>query len=201
MLVRTLASRRLFSSAATAAAEIPAVTTYSKPLRWLHWVQAFGVIGAIGSVNAAQNQPKTPEGNKAKADIMFAHKSLGTFVLLTFPLRFLARVATKAPPHLPIPAVFNLGAAATHLALYGGMLFMGATGVGMAYASGKPLPFFFTSINVVANPPQPDNAKQLYSWHKRVGFWWQFLVPLHVGGAVLHVAQGHKIMARMNPFI
>lgn len=193
-----VARKRLLS---TVAAAVTLPETYSRPLRWLHWAQAFAVIGAIGSVNYAMGRPKTPEGQKQRGDAMFAHKSFGTFVFLTFPFRFIARIASKGPAHLPLPAAFNIAAAGTHLALYGGMAFMAGSGVAMAYASGKPLPFFFTSINVVANPPQPESAKFLYSWHKKIGFWWQFLVPIHVAGAGLHAMQGHKILARMNPFL
>ena len=146
-------------------------------------------------------QPKTPEGNKERGDLMFWHKSFGAFVFFTAPVRVLVRLGTKTPPHLPGPAIMQSLSSLSHLALYGGLLFMASSGVGMAYNSAKPIPFFFTELNLVREQPDGATAKQLYKLHKQVGYWWKFMVPLHVGAAGLHFVQGHRIFSRINPFL
>jgi cytochrome b561 len=193
----SLINKRLLSDTVKGAEP---VERYALSLRWLHWLQAGSVIGAIGAVTFAQSTPKTPEGQKQKMDAMFYHKSFGTFIFFTIPLRVLIAVTTKRPAPLPSPLITQVAAAGTHLALYGGLLFLSTTGISMAYVSGKPIPFFFTTIAASTTPDQ-ESAKLYYSWHKRVAYWWKFIIPLHIAGAGFHFVRGQRIFARMNPFV
>jgi len=197
MMIRSL-TRRALSTIVTNLETKP--DKYALSIRWLHSIQAIAVIGALGCVNYAIRCPKTELGQKQKADAMFAHKSFGTLVFLTLPIRALVRLSTRAPAHLPSPLLLQFGASATHAGLYLGMAFLSTTGLAMTYASARPVPFFFTTLPTtdVANP---EDAKFYYKLHKGFGPWWEFLVPLHIGGTVFHLAQGHRILARMNPFI
>lgn len=149
----------------------------------------------------AQSTPKTPEGDKKKGDLMFIHKSFGTLVFLTVPFRLLARAAGPVPPALPSPALVRLGAAIAHPLLHLGMIVMSFSGVAMAYYSGKPLPFFFTTFDQVRNPPDPGTAKQIYFFHRQFGYYWKALPILHVAGVGYHLAARQAILARMNPFV
>jgi len=177
------------------------------------------VIGAIATVNYAIRQPKTPEvwkttftteqnnipnlqqkGDKNKMNAMFWHKSFGLFIAIALPVRFAARFASKIPAALPSPLWQKASASVSHLGLYAGMVFMAATGVGMGYNSGKGLPFFTTTLDLKPAVLQPEVAKWYYLQHKQIGYYWQFLVPLHVAGTGLHVLKGQKIFSRMNPF-
>lgn len=173
---------------------------YAKSLQWLHLLQATAAIGAICSVNYAMRTPKTPEGEKQKNDAMFFHKSCGAFVAFTMPFRFIARFATKIPPSLPAPAITQTAASLVHASLYIGLTMMSFSGVAMAVASGRGLPFFFTTIQF-SQKPDPETAKSIYKNHKQFGYYFQFLVPIHIGGSAFHWVQGQRILARMNPFI
>ena len=70
------------------------------------------------------------------------------------------------------------------------------------YYGGKGIPFFWTTIPG-AGPEEKDGAlaKQAFINHKRAGEVLTYLVPLHVGAVGFHVLKGHKILARMNPFL
>lgn len=82
------------------------------------------------------------------------------------------------------------------------MIFMPVSGITMGYFGGKGIPFFWTDIPG-ADEDSKDGAlaKQAYINHKRAGEFLTYLVPLHVGAVGFHVLKGHKILARMNPFI
>jgi len=187
------------SSTAEAAGEV--VQRYGFSLRWLHIIQGVAAIGAIGSVNAAMRQPKTPEGQEQRGQIMIFHKSCGTLIFATLPIRFLVRAVAKTPPHLPAPKVLQFAASASHLVLYGGLLFMSTTGILMGYYGGRPVYFFNTTFDIKADPVDKPMMSYFYKIHKQVGFWWQFMVPLHIGGTAFHMVQGHRILARVNPFV
>lgn len=69
----------------------------------------------------------------------------------------------------------------------------------MGYYGGKGLPFFGITIPG-ASKANGEIAKQSFWWHKNVGQYWKFVIPLHVAGAFTHVAKGQPIFTRMNPF-
>jgi cytochrome b561 len=172
---------------------------YSRSLRVMHFVMAGLVLGAVGTVVTATDQPKTPAGDARRGTLMFWHKSMGLAVAMLLPLRLGMRYSAHIPAPLPAPAVQLLAAQLTHLALYGGMLFMAITGVTMGYTSGRGMPFFFTTFQV--DGKDPATAKQAYGLHKQFGHWWKLTIPLHFMGALAHAAQGQRIFARMNPFL
>ena len=196
----TTTARRLSSSAAAAAEP----ERYSFALRALHAAMAVTVVGGVGSALQAQAQPKTPEGDKKRGEMMWIHKSLGMATLGLLPLRMFVRASSAIPKPLPAPGWMHAVAAATHYGMYGFMAAMAVSGVGMAYyGAQRPIPFFWTSIptSQLANPPQPLMAKGLYEWHAFIGKYGKFLIPAHVGGAFAHVAMRQAIFARMNPFV
>ena len=63
---------------------------------------------------------------------------------------------------------------------------------------GKGLPFFFKTIE-----PFEKNgtiAKYSFKVHKTMGTYGKYLVPLHVGAAGMHAAQGGSIFSRISVF-
>jgi 1,2-dihydroxy-3-keto-5-methylthiopentene dioxygenase len=86
----------------------------------------------------------------------------------------------------------------SHNALYVFLTVMPITGVGMGMYGGKGLPFFFKTIE-----PFEKNgtiAKYSFKVHKTMGTYGKYLVPLHVGAAGMHAAQGGSIFSRISVF-
>jgi cytochrome b561 len=77
---------------------------------------------------------------------------------------------------------------------------MPISGITMGYFGGKGLPFFGYTIPG-AEEKDGALAKSAFIWHKRAGTVLEYLVPIHVGAVGLHMMRGHKILARMNPFV
>lgn len=61
------------------------------------------------------------------------------------------------------------------------------------------IPFFFTTIPG-AETPNKEIAKNTYNFHKNAGQAYEYLVPLHAGGSLLHVIRGHKVFERLSIF-
>jgi cytochrome b561 len=79
------------------------------------------------------------------------------------------------------------------------MIFMPFTGIVMGYFSGKGLPFFGYLIPG-KKEPVGEIAGLAYKTHKWAGQVLQYLIPLHIAGAGVHVVKGQKVFHRMNPF-
>jgi len=69
----------------------------------------------------------------------------------------------------------------------------------MGYFGGKGLPFFGYTIPG-AEKPNGQIAKNAFKVHKQAGVFFEYLVPLHVGGVGLHYLKGEKILSRLNIF-
>lgn len=113
--------------------------------------------------------------------------------------RLIVRATSVSP--IPIPgahAIEHIVAKFTHAVMYGFAIFMPASGVAMGYFGGGGLPFFFTKFDA-AKEKNPDIAKTAFQWHKQAGQIFEYLIPLHIAGAVGHFARGHTIFARILP--
>jgi cytochrome b561 len=136
-----------------------AVTAYSRATASLHWASAATLMGAIGTVLVAQNEKDKP----TKAQLMFAHKSLG---LLTGGLllpRVAAAVLTKRPGALPGSSkVEHLAGVAGHWALYGFSFVMAGSGIAMGCVCGGVCgrPLYVTPLHPFDLLP----ASQLLRW-------------------------------------
>jgi len=189
--------QRKFSSAAELAA---LEETYATPLRYLHWVIAGGVLACFGLVKSAQWTPK--EDMKTKMKLMNLHKSFGVALAVLVPIRVAVRLTTKIPATLPGPIWEQYAGKLSHLATYGAMIFMPASGVAMGYFGGKGLPFFGTTIpGAPKGSTRPDIAGPAFKAHKLVGQVFEYgLVPVHVGAVGFHAIKGQNILRRVNPF-
>eukprot|EP00629_Pelagomonadales_sp_RCC1024_P013055 CAMPEP_0119283332 /NCGR_PEP_ID=MMETSP1329-20130426/28316_1 /TAXON_ID=114041 /ORGANISM="Genus nov. species nov., Strain RCC1024" /LENGTH=199 /DNA_ID=CAMNT_0007284003 /DNA_START=69 /DNA_END=665 /DNA_ORIENTATION=+ len=176
------------SSTALSAAAVE--EEYAKSLKIVHWIMAGGTIGCIASVQAAMSTTKDskPFFGQSKGELMGLHKSFGlTVAVLALP-RVALRLTTKIPAHLPgLTFPEQLAGSASHLALYGGMVAMSATGVTMGLL-GKGIPFFGYKVPALETQLLPDTkngavAGQAFKLHKAVGPYFKYLVPVHAGAA------------------
>jgi cytochrome b561 len=143
-------------------------------------------------VLAAQNTTD----KKLKGDFMFYHKSFGVLAFILAGPRVIMRLTSASPGPLPGSSAFEtIAAKAGHLALYALGIFLPVSGVVMGSFSGFGLPFFFTTIPSIEK--KPPVAKQAYELHKIAGQVLEYIIPLHVAGALFHVAKGQPIMARI----
>ena len=87
---------------------------------------------------------------------MNVHKTTAVLITGLLVPRLYLRLATKIPRELPFSHFAEpLAARITHTAMYAFMCVMPATGISMAYYSGKGISFFGYSIpGKVSRPPQ-----------------------------------------------
>ena len=153
------------------------------------------MLACVGFVLAAQNSK-----GKTKGDMMFYHKSCGTLAMgLLFP-RIAVRLVSKIPP--PVTAVTweIMAAKAGHAAMYAFAIVLPSTGVAMGYFGGKGLPFFYTTLPGASDENKNGEiAKNAFKVHKLAGQALEYMIVLHIGGALLHVARGQPIFRRMIP--
>jgi cytochrome b561 len=185
--VRTMGAK--MSTAVAAAPE-----KYAGSVQAMHWLSGGAMMGAVGSVIYCQQT----KDKSIKGKLMHFHKSCGTLALFLIAPRLIFRVVTKAPKALSDNAIEKALTTAAHAALYALAIFLPVSGAAMGYYGGKGLPFFFTTIPG-AEKADGSIAKPAYKWHKLAGQAIEYLVPLHVGAAFLHVFKGQKIFARIIP--
>eukprot|EP00816_Leptocylindrus_hargravesii_P005134 CAMPEP_0196809870 /NCGR_PEP_ID=MMETSP1362-20130617/9746_1 /TAXON_ID=163516 /ORGANISM="Leptocylindrus danicus, Strain CCMP1856" /LENGTH=170 /DNA_ID=CAMNT_0042184689 /DNA_START=60 /DNA_END=569 /DNA_ORIENTATION=+ len=167
-------------------------SVYPLTAAYFHWIVAVPLIGSVGSVLKCQSLPK---GDKDKGLWMHRHKSLGLLtgmlVLPRFGYRLLNFKKHLLPPLEGSGQIEHGMGNLSHLALYGFMTVMPASGIAMGYYGGKGLPFFNTSFPGVVHTDETKAgnvaiAKQSYSIHKTLGTYGKYLIPLHAGAAVAH---------------
>ena len=177
---------------------------YSIAASYHHWMVAAPLMGSVASVLKCQQSPKEEKGKW-----MWRHKSLGLLTGLIVAPRLGYRVFNAAKyqvGHLPgTGPIEGKLADFSHMALYGFMTIMPASGIAMGYFGGKGLPFFWTTLPGAVRTD--DNkatygkiAKNSFSIHKTLGVYGKYLIPLHIGGALKHSVSGNAIWSRVNPF-
>lgn len=180
------------------ARKMSAGKAYSIAASYFHWLAAAPLVGSIGCVLICQQSPKEEKGKW-----MYRHKSLGLLTGLVVAPRLGYRLLNSAKykvGHVPgTGPVEGKLADASHLALYGFMTLMPATGIAMGYFGGKGLPFFVTTLPG-ASEKNGKIAGNSFKIHKTLGTYGKYLVPIHVGGALKHALGGKAIWSRVNPF-
>lgn len=134
-----------------------------------------------------------------KGKWMNLHKSTALIFAAMLPARVGLRLASKLPAHLPgsTPEIF--AGKASHLAMYGFMGVMPATGIAMGYFGGKGLPFFGMTIPGAQGDAKNGKLAGNAFWlHKNAGLAFEYLFVLHLGAVGYHIARGHPILARMG---
>lgn len=204
LLSTYLFSKKKFSTGAT-----PEPAVYSKSLRWIHFIQAFSFTAlAISGYVASGIDPKKASKSEieTKKSLMHIHKSFGLLMFTLIIPRIWIRLAATVPAHLPATTFELLAAKASHLSLYGMIVIMPVSGVGMGYYSGWGVPFF--SFHMPGAPKaKADTPKYksrtgfFYNTHKFMGKILEYLIPIHAGAVVFnYFARGQNLLRRMNPF-
>eukprot|EP00009_Paramoeba_aestuarina_P001592 CAMPEP_0201516840 /NCGR_PEP_ID=MMETSP0161_2-20130828/8077_1 /ASSEMBLY_ACC=CAM_ASM_000251 /TAXON_ID=180227 /ORGANISM="Neoparamoeba aestuarina, Strain SoJaBio B1-5/56/2" /LENGTH=161 /DNA_ID=CAMNT_0047914127 /DNA_START=311 /DNA_END=793 /DNA_ORIENTATION=- len=150
---------------------------YGPALSALHWMGALGFIGCTISGYVATTIPwdkkkTTPEKFQFKLQLMHLHKSVGLLMLGLMIPRLAVRLGSKIPPAPPGPAWEVYAGHASHLALYGAMIFMPVSGVIFGYLGGKGIPFFWTKVPGADKETAKEYGavtKWFFTQHKNVG--------------------------------
>lgn len=100
------------------------------------------MLGAVGAVKLAQ---KTKD-QEWKGRLMVTHKSLALICCGLIPIRIGARLASKIPKPLGGSPLVEAAGTWMHRSLYVFMIGLPTTGMLMNYYSGRPMPFFWTTI-------------------------------------------------------
>ena len=176
-----------------AAVDASASDVYPAGMQIMHWAFGGCVIGCVATVNSLQ----FTKDKKLKGDLMFYHKSCGTLALMLLAPRVILRLTSYIPAHVPGAAWEKFAGHASHLLLYGFMIFMPISGAAMGYFGGKGLPFFLTTLPGAAKA-DGSIAKPAYQYHKLVGGYGQYLIPVHVGAVGYQfIFKGRNILTRM----
>ena len=156
------------------------------PLKWMHTFYGAGFLTCLGTVLASQQTTgPTFLGTKGqtKGTLMMIHKSTAVVLTVLVVPRVLLRAMTAAPKALPGAFPEHLLANLSHVAMYGAMIAMPATGIAMGWFGGKGVPFY----GLYTFPGKPDKTKEdgqfagtMFKWHKWLGSFLWYLVPLHV---------------------
>ena len=70
------------------------------------------------------------------------------------------------------------------------------SGVVMGSFSGFGPTFFFTTIPSIKK--EPAIAKKAYEIHKLLGPYFEYMIPVHIGGALLHVVKVYPYIAYVD---
>jgi len=171
---------------------------YSSAVKWVHAAMGACVMGCVGSVLLCQSLPK---GHKRKGTLMHFHKSCGLLVAGMLVPRLLLRLASRAPRHVPGPKLMQVGADLSHWVLYGMMIYMPVSGITMGYYGGKGIPFFWTHVPGASERDKNGKlAGNAYKTHKLVGQGLEYMIPLHIGGGLMHLLRGENIYPRIWMF-
>ena len=183
-----------------------AMSRYSRPAIWLHWIVAALMIGNVALGLYAEAAP-----DDWVRPLIDAHKSIGITVLGLAVLRLSWRLS-HAPP--PLPADYRpwerTAAHAAHIGLYALIFALPLTGWAHDSAwkgwEAHPMRLFwlvpFPRIGAIAALP-PDVKEQwhdaLFLAHQAAGYALYALVVLHVLGALKHQwLDGHAELQRMG---
>lgn len=173
---------------------------YDRTARLLHWLIAVLLLAQfvfgwwLGDI---------PRNTPARGYYVNLHKSMGMLIGLLIVLRIVWRLTHSAPP-LPaaLPPWQRWLAAASHHALYLGMVLMPLSGYLASNFSKYGVNFF----NTILLPPWGSNDKQLYALfnqtHKITAVALLALVVLHVLAALQHGLRRDGIISRIwiRPF-
>ena len=141
-------------------------TSYSNGIKIMHFIQGVGICGiALTGYIASGIDPKkaTEAEKKYKSNLMHYHKSFGIIMFGCIFPRLYFRFANTLPAHVSASSLEVLGGKLMHYALYGMLVIMPVTGVGMGYTSGYGAPFFSWKMpGVSKEKAATESYKQRY---------------------------------------
>ncbi|MDE9449164.1 cytochrome b/b6 domain-containing protein [Aliiroseovarius sp. Z3] len=113
------------------------MTRYHPLLVALHWILAIMIIVAL--IMGGQVLAALPNDSPDKMFSLRAHMSIGLIIGTLMVIRLVTRLRTEHPPKADTgSALLNLSGQVAHWALYGLVLLMVASGIGISIAAGLP---------------------------------------------------------------
>ena len=111
------------------------MTRYHPFLVSLHWILAILVI--VSLVMGGNTLSETPNSDPEKIFYLRIHMSMGIIILVLMFVRFVVRSKTQKPPHADIGnALLNKLSVFAHYLLYGLVILMCASGIGISIMAG-----------------------------------------------------------------
>lgn len=173
-------------------------TKYKIPARIIHWTMALIILGMIPIGFLMLNEAL---GRPLRNTMFITHKNLGVVMLLLIFVRLAYR--WRNPPQLrpvPLPAIQELAAKATHLGLYVMLLVMPLSGYIRVRAGGFPI----EALDAMGIPALVPRSDALAAFAKTVHFYAAYgiiiLIAMHVGAAAFHgIVRKDGIFSRMWP--
>lgn len=174
-----------------------AVTPYSAPARWIHWLTALAILTVIPAGLVMMRLPSGP----AQDQLFDLHKSVGFTVLCLAILRVIVRLSYGAPLPAPgLPRWQLVTSNAVHHALYLLIFVMPILGWAGSNAYGAPVSVFglFTLPDLVAK--NDALSDRLNDAHQALGYVTAGLVSLHILGGLWHgLVRQDGVLSRMIP--
>lgn len=178
-------------------------TTYSLPLKWLHWLMAGGFFLMWGS--GYYMTTWVQEDSFAEELLFGVHISSGVTLLALILIRLWVRYRSTIPA--PIPALSKRevqGSHLGHIALYALPLFIifigwaetDFGGYGVKWF-GIHMPKVFPTMETLAG----INLESATAWlHKWAAYLMLLVAMVHIAAVVKHRLEGHDVLYRMSLF-
>jgi cytochrome b561 len=163
----------------------------------LHWLMLALIVGVFAAIEFREFFPK---GSEPREALKAWHYMLGLSVLGLVWFRIAARLIWK-PPHAMDegPALQQLAAQLTHLALYAFMIGMPIAGWLILSAEGKSIPFFGLELPplVGANEALVEQVEEIHELGGTIGYW---LIGIHAAASLFHhYVLRDRVLLRMMP--
>ena len=165
------------------------VPTWVPLLRLIHWASAALIISAL---SLGIYMVQLVDDSAYRFDLTQTHKSIGITVIVLTVARLWLRTLTTAPGAAPAPAWLFLAAKATHLGLYGLLLFLPLSGWLMATTSPLRLPTHIFGVFALPYPLAPDlmTYRITHAVHVMAAVLLATLILLHISAAMFHGLSG-----------
>jgi cytochrome b561 len=168
---------------------------YSAASIVLHWLILLLIVCVYAAIELREIFPR---GSDPRETLKTWHFMLGLSVLGLVFLRIAARIAWAAP-HSDGPALQQLVAKATHLALYVFMIAMPIAGWLTLSAEGESIPFFGFELPALVgeNKQFAEWLEELHELGGTIGYW---LIGIHAAASLFHhYVLRDRVLARMLP--
>jgi cytochrome b561 len=172
-------------------------SSYSAPLRVVHWLMAAIIFAALGLGVWASY---LPHGTPLRAELLNLHKSFGLTALALIVLRVIVRHTSPAPAYVPALSRLNrVVAASAHGLLYLAMIALPVSGYIHSAAGGHDFYWFglFPTPDLIGRDPAADKlgAQVHYVWAWGIGA----LLGAHLLAVAWHVIRRDRVLQRMWP--
>jgi len=161
----------------------------------LHWLMLLLIVAVYAAIELREAFPR---GSEPREALKTWHFMLGLSAFGLVWLRMAARLVWAAP-HSEGPALQQLAAKATHLALYIFMIAMPVAGWVILSAEAKPIPFFGFELPALVgeNKQLAEGAEEIHELGGTIGYW---LIGIHAAASLFHhYVLRDRVLAKMLP--